>query len=658
VGDDVRGKVALMAGRSYPLSGEVVCAERVARWRPLLGWVLVIPLFLWLLVLRAGADVVRILGWFAILFTGQLPKRFGDYLVAVLRYEWRVNVYLYGLTDRSPGWRVTAGYVDPGDYPAAVYSARPAVRKRATTFFRGILIIPQLLVLTVLTVAAVAVLIVAWFAVLFTGRWPKRLQTFVIGWLLWTIRVEGYWLLLIDEYPPFGVEYETQPLPTPLESLPSSASEPSEQWPPQPDAAELDRPPSPVGPWLEPINPARVTHDTVVEHAEPIEPVGTRPRFQPMYQRSAPAAEANSTGPAGLSHLEFDPAATGSPWPRLVAADAHYTPPRLLRWPIVVGIVLLALVISGFVLRAINGPPLPANRPPYAFTAKDAHFTATFPGKPHRSEKLVGSTSIVLYESSLASHSVAVSYAALPAGTTFDLQDAVTGAAEGMHGTLLSRTSVTYHDQPAEDGVISASHGVGEVRAVAFGASVYLFAAAGASASTFADDYKRLLDSFTSTSEPPSFAAKIVAPPAGFAMSKDPQARTGRVSAAEFDENWGKGTGASFHYVAGYQAYYDSTQNDDGIAVYLDRFASAADAISFETAVHQADTDAKLRVANYPPIPGAEIYESTVTDSSGAYEHDIIATKDDTTMIMSYIGDRRARPPLLGLLARQQYARL
>jgi hypothetical protein len=66
-----------MAGWSYRLNGEVVCAERVARWRPLLGWVLVIPLFLWLLVLRFGAEVVRFLGWFAIVFGGQLPKRFG-----------------------------------------------------------------------------------------------------------------------------------------------------------------------------------------------------------------------------------------------------------------------------------------------------------------------------------------------------------------------------------------------------------------------------------------------------------------------------------------------------------------------------------------------------------------------------------------------------
>jgi len=75
---------------SYPLNGEVVCAERVARWRPLVNWVLVIPLYLWVAVLGSGAAVVSLVGWFAILFTGQLPERLGDYLVAVLRYQWRV----------------------------------------------------------------------------------------------------------------------------------------------------------------------------------------------------------------------------------------------------------------------------------------------------------------------------------------------------------------------------------------------------------------------------------------------------------------------------------------------------------------------------------------------------------------------------------------
>ena len=83
---------------SYPLNSEVVCAERVARWRPLVNWVLVIPLYLWLAVLGYGAALVSLVGWFAILFTGRLPERLGDYLVAALRYQWRVVAFLFGWT--------------------------------------------------------------------------------------------------------------------------------------------------------------------------------------------------------------------------------------------------------------------------------------------------------------------------------------------------------------------------------------------------------------------------------------------------------------------------------------------------------------------------------------------------------------------------------
>ena len=188
---------------SYPLNGEVVCAERVARWRPLLNWALVIPLYVWLMVLGFGAGAVSLAGWFAILFTGRLPESFGDYLVAVLRYQWRVEAFLFGFTTGYPGFRVVAGYVDPGNYPAVLYSARPVLRRRVTVAFRVVLVIPQLVVLYFVNLAAFAVLIIGWFAVLFAGRWPLGLQSFVTGWMRWTFRVNGYWSLIVDEYPPF-----------------------------------------------------------------------------------------------------------------------------------------------------------------------------------------------------------------------------------------------------------------------------------------------------------------------------------------------------------------------------------------------------------------------------------------------------------------------
>jgi hypothetical protein len=180
--------------------------ERVARWRPLFNWVLFIPLQIWLGILGFGAAVVSVIGWFAILFTGALPESFGNYLIAVLRYYLRANAYLYGLTDRYPGFSTPAGYVDPGNYPCYCYAARVEPRQRVTVLFRAILVIPQAVVLYLVGIIAGLVLFLAWFAVLFTGRWPQGFRTFIIGYLRWNIRLVAYICLITDQYPPFGID--------------------------------------------------------------------------------------------------------------------------------------------------------------------------------------------------------------------------------------------------------------------------------------------------------------------------------------------------------------------------------------------------------------------------------------------------------------------
>jgi hypothetical protein len=89
---------------SYPLNIEAVCSERVARWRPLLNWVACIPLYIWAKILTYGAYVVSVFGWSAILFTGRMPGSFSDYLVAVLRYRWRLNAYLSVWSTATPAF--------------------------------------------------------------------------------------------------------------------------------------------------------------------------------------------------------------------------------------------------------------------------------------------------------------------------------------------------------------------------------------------------------------------------------------------------------------------------------------------------------------------------------------------------------------------------
>jgi hypothetical protein len=189
----------------YPFDAELVPAERVARWRPLTNWVVTVPLFFWLAVSTAGSAIVIAAGYVAIVVTGRLPDSFGDYLMGVLRYRWRVSSFLFGFTDRYPGYRRNAGYVDPGDHPAVLYSAHPLERQRFAVLFRGLLIIPQLVALSVTAVATLVVLAIGWWWVLICGVWPRRPRSWVLGWMRWTLRVRAYGSLIVDEYPPFEI---------------------------------------------------------------------------------------------------------------------------------------------------------------------------------------------------------------------------------------------------------------------------------------------------------------------------------------------------------------------------------------------------------------------------------------------------------------------
>ena len=83
-------------------------------------------------------------------------------------------------------------------------------RNRLTTFFRGIVSIPWLIVAYIYGIVAEIVTIIAWFAIVFTGRYPEGLYNFNAGYLRMSSRVNGFEYLLSDEWPPFGGDEEPQ----------------------------------------------------------------------------------------------------------------------------------------------------------------------------------------------------------------------------------------------------------------------------------------------------------------------------------------------------------------------------------------------------------------------------------------------------------------
>ena len=90
--------------------------------------------------------------------------------------------------------------------PVLVAFAGSAPQSRLTVLLRIFLVIPQLIVLWLLGIAAMVIVIIGWFGALFTGRLPVFAADFLTGYLRWLTRVYAYMLLLTDVYPPFTLD--------------------------------------------------------------------------------------------------------------------------------------------------------------------------------------------------------------------------------------------------------------------------------------------------------------------------------------------------------------------------------------------------------------------------------------------------------------------
>jgi hypothetical protein len=189
----------------YPATLAFDPPDHVANWRPLVNWILAIPHYLILYGLRILSQAVAVISWFVILFTGSLPEGLAGIEMLYMRYELRTSTFAAFLREEYPPFAFATTANDGGEDPRIRVDFVPQLteRNRLTVAFRIILVIPQVIVLIVLAIAATVVVLIALFAVLFTGRWPDGMRSFVLGVYRWYLRVQDYFLLLTDEYPPF-----------------------------------------------------------------------------------------------------------------------------------------------------------------------------------------------------------------------------------------------------------------------------------------------------------------------------------------------------------------------------------------------------------------------------------------------------------------------
>jgi len=136
-----------------------------------------------------------------ILFRQKYPRWWFDWNVQLLRFTNRVTAYLLLLDDHYPST----------DEEQAVHLELPYPDARQLNrwlpLVKWLLAIPHYIVLFFIGIGAVVAVIVAWFAILFTGRYPRGLFDFVVGAMRWSNRVTGYATVLVtDEYPPFSLQ--------------------------------------------------------------------------------------------------------------------------------------------------------------------------------------------------------------------------------------------------------------------------------------------------------------------------------------------------------------------------------------------------------------------------------------------------------------------
>ncbi len=137
-----------------------------------------------------------------ILFREKYPRWWFDWNLQLARLTNRVNIYGALLDDQYPSTDEEQSVHLDIDYPDVENDLG-----RGMPLIKWLLAIPHYLVVVVLAIAAFFAVIGAWFAILFTGRYPRGLFDFVVGVHRWANRVGGYaFMMVTDKYPPFSLE--------------------------------------------------------------------------------------------------------------------------------------------------------------------------------------------------------------------------------------------------------------------------------------------------------------------------------------------------------------------------------------------------------------------------------------------------------------------
>ncbi|MBN1158423.1 MAG: DUF4389 domain-containing protein [Bacteroidales bacterium] len=178
--------------------------------RTLFGWLYIaLPHGFVLFFVGIWASILSFVAFWVVLFTGRYPQTMFAFQTGFMHWRVRLNARFMNVSDGYPpfGIRAQDEYVNL-DIPYPEKLSRAILLLRIIFGFFYVLI-PHGFVLLFRAIATYVVIFLAWWVVLFTGKYPKSFHEFVTGFIRWTTRVSIYMGFLTDAYPPFtGKEIE------------------------------------------------------------------------------------------------------------------------------------------------------------------------------------------------------------------------------------------------------------------------------------------------------------------------------------------------------------------------------------------------------------------------------------------------------------------
>lgn len=178
---------------------------RLARWRPLVNWVLYIPHAIILNALQILARAAFLIYWLMLIFTGKLHPGLYGVMAMYERYNARAGGFLFGFSETYPPFDFNTSTADNGAYPPVRLALPPVPESVPRSAALNVLkAIPHYIVLMIYFVGAAVVAVIGWFAVLFTGTWPRGMRDFLVRVSNYYYRVWTYVTMVDNVYPKFG----------------------------------------------------------------------------------------------------------------------------------------------------------------------------------------------------------------------------------------------------------------------------------------------------------------------------------------------------------------------------------------------------------------------------------------------------------------------